>query len=714
MKFPYSMLLDFVRTDLTATQVGDLLTMAGFELEGIEVVEDESVLDIKVMSNRGDGLSVFGLSREVLAKDGNAEPTELYRRAADRFTPEFDDSLEFSVDPATGEFVNAHTARDVLSPFEESISLPADVARIDSEDCHRFACRSFVGVPGAAASAAWMQARLRQAGMRPISLLVDLTNYVMLELGQPLHAFDRDRLRDGRIIVRPARPGETLTTLNGEAHELSGQMMICDGERPVGVPGVMGGLETEVTPATTTVLLESANFRNLAVRKTRKQLGLSTEASYRFERSVDPDGVVAAILRFTELLLDMQPDVRFSNIVDHYPRPPARSVVALRPMRAEKLLGMPLSFDEAGEYLRRLGFEVDSVGHDRYDVASPSWRPDIVREEDLVEELGRVHGYERIPSRLPEGTTTMGGPQGELLAVDQLRDAALRAGFTQIISHSLRDFSPLDQSAADRIGLDRIGPRIPASPEHAILRDSLLPCLADAAQRNGGRNLHLFEIGRVFWKGEGGYVERRRLGLLSTGELLASDRKGTECRSADFFSLKGALNGILGAVNVSFELSPEAVDDRLHPTRQAAVRVGDRHVGILGQIHPDRADALKLPPGTFLAEIDVEEALASGSTDVTLRSVSRNPAVRRDIAVLVEKSTPYRELAGAIAEACAPVLERQWLFDVFEGPGIPAGRHSLGIALQLRKAGENFTDEEANQVRDRAVAALAVFGATAR
>jgi phenylalanyl-tRNA synthetase beta chain len=324
MKFPYSMLRDFVETSLDAHQIGDLLTMAGFELEGIEEVGDEFVLDIKVMSNRGDGLSVFGLSREVLAKDLNSKPTALYREAANRFEN---------------------------TPCPPTFALPKDAASIESQECRRFAVRGFEGVIANAQSPAGMQKRLDACGMRPISLLVDLTNYVMLELGQPLHAFDRAKLTESRLVVRQAKPGEKLTTLNGDEHELDGQMMICDGAKPVGVPGVMGGLETEVTDVTSSLLLESANFVNKVVRKTRKQLGLSTEASYRFERSVDPDGVTAAMRRFTQLLTQVQPNIQISEILDLYPQPLSPDKVTLRVERASMLLGMEITPDQAENYL---------------------------------------------------------------------------------------------------------------------------------------------------------------------------------------------------------------------------------------------------------------------------------------------------------------------------------------------------------------------------
>lgn len=678
------MLRDFVETTLDANQIGDLLTMAGFELEGIEQVGEEWVLDIKVMSNRGDGLSVFGLSREVLAKDLDSKPTDLYNRAASRF--------ESAVAAETNQ-------------------LPSDAASIESTECRRFAVRGFDGVNAAAASPAWMQTRLDACGMRPISLLVDLTNYVMLELGQPLHAFDRDNLAGGRLVVRHANPGEKLTTLNGIEHELNGQMMICDGEKPVGVPGVMGGLETEVTDSTTRLLLESANFVNTTVRKTRKQLGLNTEASYRFERSVDPEGVTAATRRFTELLLQAQPGIQVSNILDLYPQPPVSTEIVLRAERASRLLGMEITPDQAENYLSRLGMTTKREG-DKLVVSAPSWRPDIVREEDLIEELGRVHGYDRIPEALPFGSTPIGGSRGKELAKDRFRENLLRAGFTQIISHSLRAEHPLDEPC------ERVSPRQPASPEHSVLRSSLLPSLADAARRNGGRDLHLFEIGKVFYRYEGEYGETTYAAMLSQGNLVPPARQGVKVPQADFFSLKSAVESTLISLGVAdqvvFKSFDPGEDLRFHPTRTAAIYAGDAQIGTVAQIHPTAAKETGLEPSTFLAEIALDWLLDGVNPRLNIKSISRNPAVRRDIAVLVDKSIEFKQLEGAILAKGGDLLEKHWLFDVFEGQGIPAGKHSLGIGLQFRKHGENFTDEEANQVRDSIVAGLAELGATLR
>ncbi len=679
MKFPYQMLRDFVDTRLDAVEIGELLTMAGFELEGIEEVEGDAVLDIKVMSNRGDGLSVFGLAREVLAKDGSARATELYQAAVNRF-----------------------------AQADESKSLDIAVA-IESSDCTRYACRQFHDVPKGG-SPEKIQRRLRQSGMRPISALVDLTNYVMLEVGQPLHAFDLDKLDGGRIVVRKAQSGEKLTTLDGNEHELRpDQLMICDANKPVAAAGIMGGFESEVTGLTHRVLLESAHFENTSVRRTRKQLGLSTEASYRFERSFDPEGAVAALNRFAMLLREIDGGKSLvEGLGDVYPNPLEQRPIELSVKRAELLLGMKISVPESHGYLERLGFGVEGTG-EPFTIIPPTWRPDVVREEDLIEELGRVHGYDRIPEALPHGATLQGGVFGFEERVDRLREALVRLGFSQMISHSLGDRHALDEPH-----VCAIGPRGIASPEHAYLRSSLLSSLAEAARRNGGRDLHLFEIGRVFCKVNDCYRENRRAALLSVGAMYPTSRQGEADVQADFFTMKGVLSSALGLLFDQVKLSPDGFDNRFHPTRQSKLVFGTELVGRFGQIHPDVAEELGMSPGIVMAEFDLEALFESSNEDYNYRAVSRNPAVRRDIAILIDKSTPYERVEQTLHEAVGEVLEKLWLFDVYAGKGIPDGKHSLAIALQLRKLGENFTDEEANQLLERAVSALAQIGATRR
>jgi len=684
MKFPYSMLLDYVSTELSAAEAGDLLTMSGFELEVLERLGDEWVLDVKVPSNRGDGLSVLGMAREVLAKEPSARPTELYEMAAKRF-PMDDENDEGEVGCLTSVV-------------------------IETEDCNRYACRLFRGVVDHP-TPEWIAKRLELAGQRPISLLVDLTNYVMLELGQPLHAFDMDKLSGHRIVVRKAKKGETLTTLDGKEHELTeDQMMICDAEKPVAAAGIMGGLDTEVTGATQNMLLESAHFLNTSIRRTRKQLGLNTEASYRFERSVDPDGVMAALNRFAMLLTSVDGGASLvRGVIDVYPGKQAPRSIPLRMSRAVKLLGMPVSVDEAKLYLTRLGMNVDGDG-EPFAVVPPTWRLDVEREDDLIEDIGRIHGYDRIPETLTQGSVPQGGVLGDYRRIDLMWEAALRCGFDQIISHSLRDKHPLDADCK------RIGPRNPSSPDTALLRCSLLPCLADAARRNGGKDLHLFEIGRVFWAADEP-KEGRRMAFLSTGSLHPEHWSKSNSPASDFFSLKGALLEVfqsIGVVPEFWPFDPSSGDARWHPTRCAVAKKHDLNLGVIGQIHPDIASPIGLADQTVLAEIDLDAALKVGASKLKYRPVSRNPAVRRDIAILIDKTKPYRLIEQTIEQAGGEVLERHWLFDVYEGSGIPEGSHSLAIALQLRKMGGNLTDEEANQVRDRVVAALESIGANRR
>lgn len=679
MKAPYELLRGYVDTALTAEAAGDLLTMAGFEIEGIEQVEGEPVLDVKVMANRGDGLSILGLAREILAKDAKAKPSPRFESAQTRLG-------------AKGE-------------------AGAGLVTIETTDCTRYACRVFEDVRNGE-SPEWLQRRLRQAGQRPISLLVDLTNYVMLELGQPLHAFDLDKLAGGRIVVRHARAGERLTTLNGVEHALqTGQMMICDAEKPVAAAGIMGGADTEVGPATRRMLLESAHFDHQSVRRTRKQMSLSTEASYRFERSVDPQGVVAALDRFRELYREITGHDDGMRLVDVYPAPPSPRELTVRPSRAQAILGMDVSAAQCRDYLAKLGFEV--AGPDEIlTVTCPTWRPDIEREIDLIEEIGRVHGFERIPEALPHGSTPQGGVFGIAGLMRSVRETLLRSGYDQIVSHTLRDRHPLDFSDDWHMG-----PRNPHSPEAAYMRSSLLPCLADAALRNGARDLHLFEVGHVFLRGEYQIDESPELAILSTGTLYPPHWRDGGDGQADFFSLKGVVEEVMRTVGVAAHFDhPRDPDRRFHPTRQAGLLVdeGKLWVGTVGQIHPDIAQDLGLPEGTCLAELDLLVIAGEPRQEPRLRAFSRNPAVRRDLSFLIAKERDYASIEGAIRDACGEVLERVWLFDVYEGKGTPEGQHSVAVAMQLRKMGGNLTDDEANQVRDRARDAVESLGASVR
>lgn len=676
MKFTESMLREFVMTPLSATEIGDLLTMSGFELEEITEVKGEKVFNVNIMANRGDGASVLGIAREILAKDPDAKKTELSERAEVRF----------------------HAA----DQFDEACSHKAKVT-IESPNCNRFAFRVFEGVQNGP-SPDWLKDRLEKVGQRSISLLVDLTNYVMFELGQPLHAFDLDKLEGGEIIVRQAQVNEkSFTTLDGEERKITpDDLMVCDATKPRGIAGIMGGLDSEVSDSTKRMLLESASFNHIAIRNTRTRLGLQTEASYRFERHVDPNQVDAALNRFAELYEKATGDWPVRGIVDLYPRPPQPGPIALRMSRVERILGLRVEQSAAVQYLTKLGVKVQE-GRGELDCIPPTWRIDIVREDDLVEEIGRIHGYDKIPERLPRGETTRGGVFGEDAAIDEARNTALRCGLTQIISHSLRDVHPLDAEGV------RVRVRNPHSPEIAFFRNSNLPCLADAANRNGNENLHLFEIGKVIASKR----EFFELAILSTGGDQHESWQKKPSPTVDFYAMKGIVEALVRGAGA--EIVPhDTPDRRMHPARQAALKHKGKTIGTFGQINPVVSEQCGLPSETCIAQIDLSALAAIERHDVRLKEISKNPATRRDIAIAIAKDVPFDKVQETVQDACGDVLEKLWLFDVYEGKGIPKGQHSLAIALQLRKVGANFTDEEANQVRDKAVKALEALGAKLR
>lgn len=685
MKLPVAMLRDFVQTSLDAHQLADLLTMSGFEVEEVNDSPGAEVLDVKVVSNRGDALSALGLAREVLAKDSTALPTDLFDKVSE------------------GYRIGDESSAEVRSQAQVEIA---------TDDCTRYACRVFRDVRNGEAPQ-WVQERLLLAGMRPISLLVDVSNYVLIELGQPLHTFDLDRLEGARIIVRNANDRERIVTLDGVERELDpDMMMICDAVRPVAVAGVMGGLDSEVSEETRNVLLESASFQSTSVRRTRKRLGLSTEASYRFERGVDPELVVTALNRFAELLREATGvNAAVPGVLDVRTATPESRRLEVRLGRAGALLGMEVERSKARRHLERLGMVVQEEG-DTLKVLVPTWRSDLQREDDLIEEIGRIEGYEKIPELLPEGSTPRGGVYGVPRALDEVREAAIRSGFVQIMSHTLRDHHPLDFRDEERVII-----RNPHSPDMAMLRNSVLPGLSDAALRNGARDLHLFEVGRVFVCSHGTYDESPELGILSTGSLDPPHWTGEKPPSADFYSLKTVIEEVARAVGACVTWAkPRIPDPRFHPTIQSGVLVdeGRLWVGTVGQIHPDVAAELGLPESTQLAELDLLVLIGDHKPGRRFHPISRNPAVRRDIAIELDKAVPYEDVWRTVRDCAGEVLEDTWLFDVYEGRGIPEGRRSLAIALQLRKFGENFTDEEANQVRDRVVEGLAQLGGKLR
>ncbi len=629
---------------------------------------NDHVIEIDLTPNRGDCLSIAGIAREVGAL--NRLPVSPVR--ADPVVPQIDDS------------------------FAVTIADPAD--------CPRYVGRIVRGVDPTAASPLWLTERLRRAGIRSLGPLVDVTNYVMLELGQPLHAFDLAKLCDG-IAVRRARPGEQLTLLNGQVIDLQADtLLITDASGPIGLAGIMGGANSECDDSTRDVFLESAFFSPTSIIGRARHYGLHTDASHRFERGVDPGLQTHAIERATRLLLDIaggQPGPLVDTVdAERLPQPGS---ILLRPQRIETLLGLALDKAEIEDNLVRLGMSITTTA-DGWQITPPSFRFDITREADLIEELGRVHGYNRLPSHRPAARLQPGlRPEGELSPV-QLRAALVQRDYQEVISYS---FIPADLQRL----IDPEQPAVPLSnpisAEMAVMRTSLWPGLLQTLDRNRNRQqerIRLFEIGLNFRGGLEQLTQELYLGGLATG-LALPEQWATDRRRADFYDIKGDLEALL--VQSGRNLGIDFIAARhpaLHPGQSARLECGGANAGWLGALHPKLARQLQIDGIVYLFELRVAGLMVPHLPPV--REPSRFPHSRRDLAVVVSESVTAGALVDTIRAQGGELLQQITLFDVYRGKGIPEDHKSMAFGLTLQDFTGNLTDEAVDACISRIVEGL--------
>lgn len=605
----------------------------------------------------------------------------------------------------------------------------AEVATEAPERCPHYTARIIEGVR-VGPSPAWVRRRLEALGVRPISNVVDATNLVLLELGQPLHAFDLDRLAGGRVVARLARPGERLTTLDGVDRALDGDdLVIADAERPIALAGVMGGQTSEVGEGTTRVLLESAYFQRQGVRRTGKRHGLHTEASHRFERGVDPAQVEVALDRVAALVVAWAGGKIRRGVLSAGRRPKVEHRVALRVERASMVLGWPVSAVEAKLVLGLLGLELTKAKG--LVAQTPSWRVDLEREIDLVEELGRVAGLDDVPTVLPPAPRTAAIPDVAPRTDDVVRDALVGVGFLETIALAFSSAAELDALGIPRG--DAVQLANPLGEESALMRVSMLPALLRAARHNasvGRDDLRLFELGRTFRWGaltpvdapslpvdaRGALpIESRRLGLLLRGASAPAHWAGRPA-PASVFDLKGVVEGLLDRLGVAgLEVRP-AERPFLHPRASGAVWIGDAELGVIGELHPDVAKRLGLDGApTFVAELALDVLDARRAGHARMAPLPRFPRVTRDMSFFVPTSIPAGAILGALRALDIPALEQVALFDVYEGQGVPDGQRSLALTLRFGVAERTLTDAEVDGWVKQAFALVVErFGATLR
>jgi len=645
---------------------------------------DDAILEVEVTPNRPDCLSIVGVGREVAALTGGR------LRPAD-------------------------------STVREDPTLTTAGWRVTIEDpelCSRYAARLVTDVT-VGPSPAWLAQRLRAVGLRPINNVVDVTNYVLWELGHPLHAFDGDLLTDHHVVVRRARPGETVVTLDGQTRTLGDAMLvIADAARPVAVAGVMGGADTEVRDSTRTVLLESAYFAPGSIRRTAKALGLSTEASYRFERGADVEGLRDALDRAARLIAELGGGRVATGVLDAYPAPRRPLAVPLRLERIRRVVGASPPRPVVADILRGLGFPA-TERDGGFEVVVPAFRRDVAIEDDLVEEIARVWGYEKIPSTLPSGTLALTRRPRHLAARDAVRRALTAAGLQEAVALSLIDPAHLRHLELSEDDPPVVRLQNPLAADRSVLRPTLLFGLLEALATNVRRqtpDVRLFEIGRVF-EGRGAGVlpqEDTRVGIVLTG--LRSPRAWYAPRArVDVFDAKGAVEGLVEALGRGEVGVEPATASHLEDGRAATVVVQGTPVGTLGELHPDVQKAFDLPAPVFVAEVSLDALEALPSRVIQYRPLARYPGVQRDLAVVVPADVQAGEVSRAIEAIRPPWLKRVALFDVYEGTQVGPGRKSLAYGLLYQADDRTLTDAEVNQAHGEVVERLrAELGAEVR
>jgi phenylalanyl-tRNA synthetase beta chain len=634
------------------------------------------ILDISVTPNRPDCLSILGVAREISA---------LYGISLTTYQP-----LD-------------------LKPFKSlKPQIPISIEVPDL--CPRYAAAVMGGIR-IGPSPHWMAMRLQSSGIRPINNVVDVTNYVLIEYGQPLHAFDLDMLKGPAITVRMARPGERINTIDGKDREVCQEMLvIADTERPIALAGVMGGSETEVNNKTERVFLESAWFNPIHIRRTSKLFKMITESSYRFERGIDPEGVIRSLYRTVELISKIAGGYLIDDIKDIYSKPYQVRYQSLRPKRANDILGIDLDSKKMANFLEKVGVELCHVDNEQIRGLMPSYRPDLKGEIDLIEEIARLYRFTNIPTRIPQAGIVTDIIEPSLTFVGKIKNIFVSQGMTEVISYSFMSPGEIDivrvNKKDQRKNMLKI--RNPLSDDQSVMRTSLIPGLMrivakNQAQRN--TDLRLFEIGTVFYaKGKGELpLEEQRIVALCTGRRYPKLWSWPK-EQVDFFDLKGVLEGLLQALGITdWKVRPGEKDGLFYLSGAFAyVILGENSVlGTFGQINPNILDFwdAKGPVFVFDLSFDVLEATAI-SRQFKFNPLAKYPAVERDIAVIVSETLYAQDLLEYIHDYCPNFLEDVHIFDVYKGEPVPKGFKSLGMRFTYRAEDHTLSDHEVSSVHD--------------
>lgn len=630
---------------------------------------DDTVFEYEITNNRVDCYSIIGIAREAAAT---------FRKP---FTP-----------PVVTETGNAEDINDYVKVDVEATDL-----------CSRYTARLVKNIK-LAPSPKWMQRRLASAGIRPINNIVDITNYVMEEYGQPMHAYDYDTLAGGKIVVRRAKDGEKFMTLDGQERTLDSDMlMICDGEKAVGLAGIMGGENSKITDDVKTMLFEAATFDGTNIRKATKRLGLRTDASGKFEKGLDPENALAAMNRACQLIEELGAGEIVGGVVDVYPNKKERVRVPFEPERINALLGTNVSVEEMLGYFKMLELDYDEA---KQELIIPTFRQDLLRTADIAEEVARFFGYANIPTTLPHGASTMGKISFKQRVEDVAGEIAQFCGFSQAMTYSFESPKVFDKLklAADAEERKTVVISNPLGEDFSIMRTLPLNGMLNSLATNYNRrnkDVKLYELAKVYVPVEGEDLPDERvqftLGFYGDG---------------DFFTMKGVVEEFLEKIGMSArpEYDPEAGKTFLHPGRQAEILYKDTVIGYLGEVHPDVADTYGLGDRTYVAVLDLPEILPFASFDRKYEGIAKFPAVTRDISMVMPKTVLVGEVEKIIEKRGGKLLEKYNLFDIYEGAQINEGFKSVAYTISFRAKDRTLEDKDIQPIMEKILEDLSGMG----
>ncbi|MEW6731544.1 MAG: phenylalanine--tRNA ligase subunit beta [Acidobacteriota bacterium] len=677
MKISYNWLKEYVDLIYSPTELAERLTMVGLAVENVQAIDGDHILEFDLTSNRPDALSHYGIAREAAAICG----------------------------------MRARLPESKLVEGKERAANITSVQILNPELCPRYVARVILGVK-VGPSPDWLVRRLESVGQRSINNVADITNFVLWEQGHPLHAFDLNRLGGRRIVVRTARSGETLRTLDGIDRKLREDMLvIADAENPVAMAGIMGGEYSEISSGTEDVLLEAAYFDPASVRRTARALDMATDASHRFERGTDPEACLRAINRCSELICEIAGGQLLAGAIDVYPKPLVRPAIELRHSRIGMLTGLTVDPNRVEPILNSLGCKVETLFRgERWQVIAPTYRVDINIEEDLVEEIARQVGYDQIPFNLPAAVGAGSYLSGENLR-RQLRNTLIEVGYTETLSLSWvrPEYDQLFHTNTRAI----LTLRNPIDEERPQMRSSLLPGLLDSVARNfsfGIRNVRFFEIGKCFQastdKGAERPQEYEQLAIVATGQRNELDWQHQQ-EIIDFFDLKGIIECLLERAGFKDYRFERITVPYLHAGQSAEIIINGKPIGVLGQLAPAVRDEYKFKQPIFVVELSLDTLLGLTVVPISCKPLPKLQAVSRDISILVSQAISYAEITEAIRALDIKDLVAVRLFDVYTGKNLPEGRRSLSLNLRYQPTNESMTDEQLNALDEQIVNMLA-------